>query len=394
MKKILLLVLMLAFNQCQRDMYLLDVEPLEGTVEYNRNHPLKDSLDVIVARHIADGVPGIQLVVKDADGWYMTSQGFAQVEHQVPFRDNMVAWVYSITKVFTATLTLMSAESGQIDLDSTLAAYLPEKLIGKLANYQRITVRQLLNHSSGLTNFTVLPAYLLDQFNQPFKQPDLMEQLTYVNGKPEMFAPGSDFYYSNTNYLLLQLILEKVTGTDYRTLLRTKILEPLQLNEVYYDPDDRQIQALGFPNYYFERHADGQLENVTSWNNAIGKSLKGYGGIAANGRDIILFYEALMEGRLISEGSLNQMKTWVTGKSSTEPDYGLGLEYFTFGDPSIPTYGHEGDNIGGTTMVLYIPGKQRYLFISENAGRQLFGEYLFKTSETKIDLCNFLASAD
>ena len=80
MKKILLLVLMLAFNQCQRDMYLLDVEPLEGTVEYNRNHPLKDSLDVIVARHIADGVPGIQLVVKDADGWYMTSQGFAQVE--------------------------------------------------------------------------------------------------------------------------------------------------------------------------------------------------------------------------------------------------------------------------------------------------------------------------
>ena len=85
------------------------------------------------------------------------------------------------------------------------------------------------------------------------------------------------------------------------------------------------------------------------------------------------------------------MKTWITGQASTEPDYGLGLEYFTFGDPKIPTFGHEGDNLGGTTMVLYIPEKRRYLFISENAGRQLFGEYLFKTSETKIELCNFLA---
>ncbi|MEZ4899295.1 MAG: serine hydrolase domain-containing protein [Saprospiraceae bacterium] len=391
MKKLLFLALLLPFTRCQRDMYVMDVQPLEVPVTSNPRHPLKDSLDAIVARHIRDGVPGIQVMVKDADGWYVTSQGFAQVEGKVPFRDNMVAWVYSITKVFTATLTLMSAEEGRVDLDRTIDAYLPVNLIGKLANYHRITVRQLLNHSSGLRNFTVMPAYQLAQLNQPFKQPDLMEQLAYVYGKPAMFEPGTDFYYSNTNYLLLQKILERVNGTDYRTLLQTKIVEPLQLKHLYYIPDNAQWQALGFPNYYFERHADGQLENVTAWHNAIGQSLEGYGGIAANGQDIIRFYEALLEGQLIASTSLEQMKTWITGQASTEPDYGLGLEYFTFGDPKIPTFGHEGDNLGGTTMVLYIPEKRRYLFISENAGRQLFGEYLFKTSETKIELCNFLA---
>lgn len=391
MKKLLFLALLLPFTRCQRDMYVMDVQPLEVPVTSNPRHPLKDSLDAIVARHIRDGVPGIQVMVKDADGWYVTSQGFAQVEGKVPFRDNMVAWVYSITKVFTATLTLMSAEEGRVDLDRTIDTYLPVNLIGKLANYHRITVRQLLNHSSGLRNFTVMPAYQLAQLNQPFKQPDLMEQLAYVYGKPAMFEPGTDFYYSNTNYLLLQKILERVNGTDYRTLLQTKIVEPLQLKHLYYIPDNAQWQALGFPNYYFERHADGQLENVTAWHNAIGQSLEGYGGIAANGQDIIRFYEALLEGQLIASTSLEQMKTWITGQASTEPDYGLGLEYFTFGDPKIPTFGHEGDNLGGTTMVLYIPEKRRYLFISENAGRQLFGEYLFKTSETKIELCNFLA---
>jgi len=287
MKKLLFLALLLPFTRCQRDMYVMDVQPLEEPVTSNPRHPLKDSLDAIVARHIRDGVPGIQVMVKDADGWYVTSQGFAQVEGKVPLRYNMVAWVYSITKVFTATLTLMSAEEGRVDLDRTIDAYLPVNLIGKLANYHRITVRQLLNHSSGLRNFTVMPAYQLAQLNQPFKQPDLMEQLAYVYGKPAMFEPGTDFYYSNTNYLLLQKILERVNGTDYRTLLQTKIVEPLQLKHLYYIPDNAQWQALGFPNYYFERHADGQLENVTAWHNAIGQSLEGYGGIAANGQDII-----------------------------------------------------------------------------------------------------------
>lgn len=393
-KLVLMLALLWISNGCQRDLYLVDVQPLENPIDFNADHPLKDSLDAIVARHIRDGVPGIQVMVKDADGWYITSQGYAQVEGKVPFRDNMVAWVYSITKIFTATLTMMAVEAGKISLDQTISAYLPADLIDKLANYNRITVRQLLNHSSGLRNFTVMPAYQLAQFNQPFSQPDLMEQLAFAYGKPALFEPGTDFYYSNTNYLLLQFILEQVNKTDYRTLLQKNIVEPLQLKHFYLEPDDAQVKALGFPNYYFERHADGQLENVTAWNNAIGQALAGYGGIAANGQDIILFLEALLEGKLISQQSLEQMQTWITGKESTEPDYGLGLEYFTFGDPGIPTFGHEGDNIGGTTMVMYIPQKKRYLFISENAGRQLFGEYLFRTTDTKIEVCNFLAGVD
>jgi D-alanyl-D-alanine carboxypeptidase len=382
--------LVITTTACQKNLYDDTVANIPGTIAVNTAHPMKDTLTSIVNRHVAKGVPGIQVMVKSPAGWYVVNGGYARIEDKTPMQDNMVAWLYSLTKTYTAALTMKLKERGLVALDTPITTYLPADITQKLVNSDKITVRMLLNHSSGFPNFTSLPAFQLRQFNNPFDQQPLLEQLKTAYHKKPRFEPGTDYLYSNTNYLLLQLIIEKRSGKTYDQFLKEEILHPLALNKTYYGLTNQQIRTLGFPNYYFERYNNGQLENITQWNNAIGKSIEGYGGIAANGTDAIRFLEALNAGKVVNQTSLNEMRTWIKGKESTVPDYGLGLEYFEY-NKGVPTYGHEGDNIGATTQLIYVPASDTYLFISINAGRQIFGQYLFRTTDAKIDLCRFVS---
>ncbi|MFT3843462.1 MAG: serine hydrolase domain-containing protein [Lacibacter sp.] len=391
---LLLLFAAVIFSSCRKDIYSTPAANISGSIPVNEAHPMKDSLTSIVHAYLAKGIPGVQVMVKNADGLYIVNGGYAKVEDKTPMRDNMTAWLYSITKTYTAVLALKLQEKGLLKLDTTADAYISPVIMKHIANGSKVTVRQLLNHTGGLPNHTEEPAYMMAQFNNPFNQPDLQKQLEYIYDKPSLFTPGTDFFYSNSGYALMQMVIEKVTGKTYNQVLREEILLPFNLSRTYIGLSEDQLQILGFPNYYFERYNNGQLENVTKWNNSLAQKLGAYGGIAANGTDVIKFMEALMNGNIISNASLQQMRTWVQGKESTEPDYGLGLEYYGRYNDVTPTvtYGHEGDGLGGTTQIIYIPSKQTCLFITINAGRQIFGEYLFKTTDFKIDLCKYVAS--
>ncbi|MEJ0106540.1 MAG: serine hydrolase domain-containing protein [Bacteroidota bacterium] len=207
-------------------------------------------------------------------------------------------------------------------------------------------MRMLLSHSSGIVNVTELPEFMVGQFNNPMKQPSVSQLLSMLKGKPLLFTPGTDFYYSNTNYLLLQLILEKITGKSYGDLLKSEITDPSGLRQTWFTMPEEQTVEAGFPNYYFDRYANEQLENVSRWNTAIANGSGGYGGIAATPSDAIHFFEALLNGEIVSASSLEEMKTWFKGKQSAQPDYGLGLEYYQYAESTTPQFGHEGDGIG------------------------------------------------
>jgi D-alanyl-D-alanine carboxypeptidase len=387
-------VCLLLLSSCRQDIYSTAVTPVAGALPENENHPMKDSLDFILNKHIAKGVPGAQVMVKNADGWFITNGGYAKPETKTAMSDNMTAWVYSISKTYLATVALRLKEKGILNLDAPIADFISQDILKHIANGDKITVRQLMNHSSGLRNHTVEPSFQLFQLNNPFTVLSLKEKIKFIYDKPALFEPGTDFFYSNSGYTLLQWVVEKASNKPYAQVLQEEIVQPLNLTKTFYGVTDQQMLNLGFPNYYFERYNNGQLENVTKWNNTIAKGLEGYGGIAANGTDVIRFMEALLNGNIISAASLQEMRTWVQGKESTEPDYGLGLEYFGSYNKTVPTitYGHEGDGIGGTTQVLYVPANDTYIFITINAGRQLFGEYLFRTSDLKIDLCRYVAT--
>ena len=378
---------------CKKDVYeLRDGKPSVDIPSSNEAHPMKDSIDAIVSRYIAKGIPGIQVAVRNADGWYFVNGGYASIEDQSPLSAGMANLYFSLTKMYTAALALKEWEAGRIDLDAPIRQYLPQEVTAGIEGSERVTVRQLLNHTSGIVNLTELPEYQLWQLNRPLEQPTIEERLAMVNAKPLMFEPGTDFSYSNTNFLLLQLILEQLAGKPYEKLLKKEILDPLHLKYTYYNLPEAQAGHLSFPNYYLDRFANEQLEDVSQWNLALVNASNGYGGIAGTSTDAIRFLEALVQGRVLNQASLAQMRQWVQGQESTQPDYGLGLEYYQFapgqGDGQ---YGHEGDGIGCTTQVMYVPENDTYLYINCTVGRQIFGPYLFKTTDFKNELCGYVA---
>ena len=394
MKKSVLTGIVLAglvLSSCQKNLFRQSVQECTETIAINEFHPMKDSIDAIVARYIAKGIPGIQVAVKNPDGLYIKSAGYASVEDQLHLKPCTPGWYFSLTKAYTAALVMKLKEKGLVDPDNKASAYLPGEISSKINGLDKITVRMLMNHSSGLVNFTELPVYMVGQFNNPFKQPSIYEMLEMVEGKDLLSEPGTKYYYSNTNYLLLYLLIENVSGRSYSQLLEEEIIQPLQLKETYYGVSPEQATSLKFPNYYFDRYAKDVLENVTLWNHHIAKSSYGWGGIAGTPLDAILFYEALMEGRVVSEQSLQEMVDWFKSKDAAQPEYGLGIEYWQFAEGTTPQRGHEGDGIGNSTMVLYVPDNDTYLFINCTAGRKLPGPYLFKVTDFKIELGKYIA---
>lgn len=389
---ILLATILFFISACQKDVYQCDHPAATDDVVINRNHPMKDSLEAIIDKFVDLGIPGVQVAVKNADGWYITGGGYAKIEDKSPLTSGMKSWYFSLTKTYTAALAMQLWEEGQLQLDAPINTYLAPDVASGITGSNTITVRMLLNHSSGIVNFTELPAFQLGQLNNPLDQPTLEEKLELIYGQPLLFTPGADFSYSNTNYLLLQLIIEKASGKTYEQLLEEKIIQPLKLQHTHYNLADADMASMPFPNYYFDRFANEQLENITQWNMALGNTSLAYGGIAGTAADAIRFYETLNKGQVVGAAALAEMRTWIQGQESTQPDYGLGLEYYQYGlDGDTGQYGHEGDGIGCTTQMMYVPANDTYLYINITAGRQLFGPYLFKTTDLKIALCRYTA---
>lgn len=379
-------------SSCNYDLLNIDYQQENDNLGSNPHHPMKDSLQVLIDKYISEGIPGAQVVIKNNDGWLHVSGGYAKIETKKPFRSGGAAWLFSITKTYTASLVMKQIEAGKINPDHPISEYLPDSILNIITGFENITVRMLLNHTSGIVNVTELPEFVVGQLNDPLNQPTIAQRLAMVKGKPLVFEPGTDFMYSNTNYLLLQLILESVSEKTYWHLLEQEILEPLHLTQTYYHLSDQQTLSLGFPNYYFDRHANEQLENITKWNNALANASDAYGALSATPADVIRFHEALIGGEVISENSLEEMQNWIKGKNSTEPEYGEGFEYWQFNLGSSPQFGHEGDGIGCSTQLFYVPDNHTFLYININAGRQLYGPYLFKITDMKRDLCRYVAN--
>ena len=392
MKKYSLLLLLPVFFtlSCRKELFVQPVKPCTGSISVNLNHPMRDSIQHIINKYIAKGIPGIQAIVKNNDGWFIANSGFASIEEKKAYEPCTTDRLFSITKTYTAALVMKQKEKGLLQLSKTLADYLPA-IANKLQGSDKITIKMLLNHSSGLPDFTEMPAFLAEQLNNPKKQPRPEEEIALVYGKELLFEPGTDFSYSNTNYLLLQFLLEKLTGQSYSQLLATEIIQPLQLENTYYGLNEAERASHSFPNYYLDRYANNQVENVTLWNQLLANASYSYGGIAATGTDAILFYEALVKGQVVTPASFAEMQDWMQGKKSTQPDYGLGMEYFQYAPGTAPQLGHEGDGVGSSTLILYTPGNNTYLYLTCNVGRKLFTPYLFKIVDLKNELSTYIA---
>jgi D-alanyl-D-alanine carboxypeptidase len=269
-----------------------------------------------LAEEIADaGVDRAIVFVSDDGDDYVATAGSKPVEADRRFR------IGSVTKTLTATIVLQLVAEGELQLTDTLGSYVG----GLPPRASNVTIRQLLNHTSGLANFTDYPAWLEPARKSDSTRP--IDALRYAASQPQIFEPGSQHGYSNTNYTALGLVIEAATGRSYVDQLTERILDPVGLDSMEL-ATTRQLPDLD---------DEGENPNLP-W---------AAGSIVSNAEDLSSFFSALLSGEILSERSLALMKDTVPLGGSD----GAGLGIFVLGLPCGAVWGHNGGIVDYGTLV-------------------------------------------
>ena len=311
---------------------------------------LREDVDALVAR----GAPGVVLLVRDGRTTRRFTAGYGDVARKQPMLSSDHFKIASLTKSYTAAVVLQLADEGKLSLGDTVQRWLP----GLVPNGDRITVRELLNHTSGVPEYENDARFMKPYLNGHFGHYWAPRQLVRlaVSHKP-LFAPGQTKIsaYSNTNYVLAGLIVEAVTGESIGDELQRRIFGPLRLEDSYYPtkPGLRRPFAHG----YMVLEKPPALD-VTGLSPSLSPAS---GTIVSTADDVADFYRALLTGRLLPAALLRQMNTTISEGSKVDipgQRYGLGLERF----PTAcgPAWGHNG----------VIPGYVTYAFSTANGRRQ------------------------
>jgi len=317
-------------------------------------HPKAAVYQSVLDKYTSNGLPGISALIRDEDGVWVGASGKADIGKHVDMSPCTVSKAASLTKTYIATLALKLVEEGKFGLDDPLAKWLPEKPLSKLKNANISTVRQLLNHTTRIADVIEDEGFYLAVLNNPAKKWSPEALLEFVYGDDPVFAPGGGVSYSNTNFLLLAMVINRATGQDHSQLLREKVLVPLALDQsFYYGHDDLPGNvAQG----YFDLYNNQTIVNVTNFNTGSGN---GYGGLYSNVFDLQTFIEALVRDKtLLSAGTMDQMLTFGEPEGATNKRLGLGVfKDFLERAPDQFAYGHLGRDLGYTADMYWFPNQ-------------------------------------
>ena len=307
------------------------------------------------AQSLVDGgYPAALTAVRDKDGNTIgAAAGVGNLETgEAPPLDGEVR-IGSNTKTFTAVVTMQLVEEGKISLDEPVETYLPGLLKGEGIDATKITVRQLLQHTSGLPEYTDTVPGETDIFQVRDNYYSLRDLLDVALSKPAVFEPGSQFKYTNTNYIVLSLLAEKVTHRPLAEQITQRIIEPLGLSHTYY-PGPGEENIRGTHPHAYTRNKQGQLEDITRQDPS---AAGGAGAMISTPSELGTFIQATLNGTLLTQDSINEMKKTVdTSNLSGVPGSGYGLGIF-----NLPlscggeAWGHSGGIPGYTTQNMVGP---------------------------------------
>ncbi|GGK33338.1 serine hydrolase [Pilimelia terevasa] len=322
----------------------------------------------LLKAEVGAGMPGVFTEIRAGEERARMAHGLADVESERPMATHLRHRVGSITKTFVAVTVLQLVAEGRVALDAPVATYLPELLPatkpdGSPDRGAQITVRMLLQHTSGLSNYTeVLTADLaaIDWARHTTIPPRVLASIG-VNGA-QVFAPGKGWSYSNTNYLLAGLVVEKVTGQPYGAAVQSRILTPLKLADTYLPGSAERIRG-AHDRAYIAYDAAGRRDYTDfnmSWAWAAGE-------LVSTTADLNVFFRALLTGGLLAPAQQAEMLGMAeTGTPGQR--YGLGLAAVQVGCPAGAQwfYGHGGAVIGHLTESLHSADGARQVTSADN----------------------------
>ncbi|MCU4981126.1 beta-lactamase family protein [Bacillus cereus] len=266
---------------------------------------------------------------------YATGTASYEVPH--PVESNFSFRIGSISKTFTAAVVLQLADEKKLNLDDSIEKWLPGVIKGEGYDGNKITIRQLLNHTSGLASYTDLDFRDITLPQNPYRYFSVNELIDRGLSKPPVFAPGMGWNYSNTNTVIAGQIIQKITGETYAEQIRKRFIIPLGMKGTFVMGNSHEIPGKHATGYNMDR--SGHLYDLTemnqSWANAAGD-------IVSTVNDLTTFFSALLGGKLLTQELMDQMHTTVDGPMGK---VGLGIYEFKTADGQS-YWGHAGGTFG------------------------------------------------
>ncbi|MFD9396935.1 serine hydrolase domain-containing protein [Streptomyces sp. NPDC060000] len=309
---------------------------------------------------VQDGAPGgIVLAEQGRDIWAGVAGTADLATGRKPQADDRFR-VGSITKTFVATSMLQLKEEGKLSLDDTVDHWLPGLVQGNGHDGGKITLRQILNHTSGIYSYTDDEEFKRKEFGTDFLKhryatwtPRQIVRLAMTH-RPA-FAPGDDWSYSDTNYVIASMVIQRATGHSYAHEIEQRILRPLHLDSTSLPGTRTRVPG---PSGRAYSKLTGELAGPGEPNSAIydvtelNPSFAGAAGeMISNNRDLNRFYRALFSGRLLEEPQLKEMMTTVSIKNMPTFSYGLGLMRMTL-SCGTEIWGHNGGIQGSISQTM------------------------------------------
>ncbi|MCR5860735.1 beta-lactamase family protein [Flavobacterium sp. J372] len=256
--------------------------------------------------------------------------GFADLENKVKANTTTKYKIGSITKMFTSAVIFQLIEDKKLTLDTKLSAFYPQ-----IRNADKITIAQLLNHHSGIYNYTNDPVF----GGKITKAYTKDEVLAMIAGYPSDFEPGSKAEYSNSNFILLGYIIEDITKKTYKDVVAERIVKKIGLKNTYYYSAIDTKKNEGFSYSYKGK----KWEKREEWDESL---VFAAGALQSTPADLTQFIKALFDGKVVSKTSLAQM-------TKLDMGYGYGILQFPFGERKF--FGHNGGIEGFSSAMGYYP---------------------------------------
>ncbi|MDB9724463.1 beta-lactamase family protein [bacterium] len=343
---------------------------------------------------VNEGIPSLSLAVANKDGIVCAyTAGMADIGLDLPAAEDHLFGIGSITKTFVAVIILQLVEEGHLSLESTPLEILGDDRIGFVSGVGTANVAQLLNHTSGIPSWEDDPDWIRQGRGKDLDVTRLWapeDTLSFLKGSELLHQPGQAYAYANTNYTLLGLIIEKITGRTIVEELRDRILKIVGIEDIYLEgfqhvPRERLANRYHYATLEFERDAgihssftpvtkepqhSNPLIDVSPSNLSVEWAA---GGLLASARDLALFAAALRAGKLLKPESLAKMQDWFRFNEMQQVGHGL---FRLKGSSGHGLCGHLGSVLGYTGAMHWFEEVDLAVVVLANVGNMHIGQDL------------------
>lgn len=358
------------------------------TAELPVRQSVAERLQVALDQAVADGLPAVAISVKGDNLDFNGVAGVEVLESMVPLSANHRFYLASVGKTYTAVAIVKMAADGLLGLDDPITRWLPRSIADGIPSSDRITVRHLLNHTSGIFDYQddstdwLFNAFLPD----PNRHWSNVDVLPYFLGRPLHFEPGTSARYADSNYVLLGLIAEAASGLPVQDIVRNYALAPLGLQDTLHG-----YEANGVPNLahgYVE--LEGSLLDVYPWYSHYGVS---DGGIQASAADVASFVHAIFTSESVLTNAMRAELVTPSGAGDPPSATALGVDVANVSTPTVSIYWNAGQDAGTRTEFHHLQSSGNDLTIVFCASASL-GDYEDLFQRLKLSVQDILLDVD